>query len=287
MRSKFCHFEFPGKQYARFVFFAKYLLINLLTLSSTKAIFCFSVVAFMGKKVLVTGANGMLGTHTIRELLAAGYTVRGLLRRPDSYAGVWSSGLELVAGEFTDDDTLRRAMRDCDCVIHCAAKTGQSGTYDSYERINVTATERLVEIAVACGVRRVVNISSANVFAYGSKERPGDETKPIAFPFNRSAYARSKFEALRRSDRDSVGLSYLYDRRLGFAAQLGAYHSDGVRSSDPFPSARRQEFRCDRRGGSRRCRGARAGRATFLRARIARMRNFSVCSPPVRGAVRS
>ena len=117
----------------------------------------------MGKTVLITGANSLLGTHTICELLSAGYAVRGLLRCLGSYVGVEDPALELVEGEFTDRETLRRAMHGCDYVVHCAAKTGQSGSYDSYEQVNVTATERLVELASECGVKRIVNVASANV----------------------------------------------------------------------------------------------------------------------------
>lgn len=152
----------------------------------------------MGKTVLITGANSLLGTHTICELLSAGYAVRGLLRCLGSYVGVEDPALELVEGEFTDRETLRRAMHGCDYVVHCAAKTGQSGSYDSYEQVNVTATERLVELASECGVKRIVNVASANVFAYGTKGQPGDETRSMAAPFTESAYARSKFEALQR-----------------------------------------------------------------------------------------
>lgn len=155
----------------------------------------------MQEKVLVTGANSLLGVHTIRELLAAGYAVRGLLRRRSSYVGPEDASLEFVEGDFTDEKTLRRAMQGCACVVHCAAKTGQSGPYNSYKWINTTATEQLVEVAAECGVKRVVNVASANVFAYGTKEQPGDETLPIAFPFTESAYARSKFEAQQRLER--------------------------------------------------------------------------------------
>ena len=155
----------------------------------------------MQEKVLITGANSLLGVHTIRELLAAGYAVRGLLRRRSSYVGPEDASLELVEGDFTDEQTFRRAMQGCTYVVHCAAKTGQSGSYNSYKWVNVTATERLAEIAADCGVKRVINVASANVFAYGSKAQPGDESKPIAFPFTDSAYARSKFEALQRLGR--------------------------------------------------------------------------------------
>lgn len=152
----------------------------------------------MKKIVLVTGANSMLGTHTICRLIAYGYAVRGLLRRLCSYAGPENRDLELIEGDFSNAGDLRNAMRDCDFVIHCAAMTGQSGSYDSYRKINADATEQLVNIAIECGVRRVVNVASANIFAFGTKERPGDESKDIIPPFTESGYARSKYEAVQR-----------------------------------------------------------------------------------------
>ena len=152
----------------------------------------------MQRTVLVTGANSLLGTHTICELLASGYAVRGLLRSRNSYVGPTDPALELIEGSFADADTLRGAVKGCEYVVHCAAKTGQSGDYASFESINVAATERLVKIACEHGVKRVVNVASANVFAYGSKENPGDESAPMTYPFTESAYARSKYEALLR-----------------------------------------------------------------------------------------
>lgn len=152
----------------------------------------------MKETVLVTGANSLLGTHTIHELLEAGYNVRGLLRAKKSYIGPECPELELIKGAFTDEKTLRRAIDGCEYVVHCAAMTGQSGNYESYEPINVTATERLVRIACEAKVKRIVNVASANIFAYGTKERPGDESTPIAYPFTESAYARSKYEATLR-----------------------------------------------------------------------------------------
>ena len=152
----------------------------------------------MQQKVLITGANSLLGTHVIHELLAAGYAVRGLLRRRNSYVGNNHPALELIEGSCTDRNTLRQAMQGCRYVIHCAARTGQSGDYNSYKKINVTATTRLIETAIECGIKRVVYVASANVFAYGTKEQPGDEKHPIAFPFTESPYAKSKYEALQQ-----------------------------------------------------------------------------------------
>ena len=53
------------------------------------------------KDILVTGANGLLGTNVIHALVAAGYNATGLLRRKDSFRGALSGSLELVEGDIT------------------------------------------------------------------------------------------------------------------------------------------------------------------------------------------
>lgn len=88
----------------------------------------------MMERVLITGANGFLGVNVVAEFLDAGYKVRGLLRNRMSFIGKLHPELELVEGDFTDASVLRAAMQDCDYVIHCAAKTDQKSSYESYEK---------------------------------------------------------------------------------------------------------------------------------------------------------
>ncbi|MGM9734837.1 MAG: NAD-dependent epimerase/dehydratase family protein [Candidatus Cryptobacteroides sp.] len=149
----------------------------------------------MKGKVLVTGANGFLATNAIAALVEAGYEVRGLLRRKGTYIGRNFLELELVEGSFTNPETVRKALMGCDYVVHIAALTDQSASADEYRKINVDATVRLAQEAVEAGVSRFVYVSSANAFAYGSKEKPGDETRPTRPPFTESQYALSKAAA--------------------------------------------------------------------------------------------
>ena len=146
-------------------------------------------------KVLVTGANGFLATNTIEELTAAGYCVSGILRRKKAYIGKADKALELVEGDFTDRDFMTGAVRGCDFIVHIAAMTGQAGDSSEYERVNVTATESLVQAGIAAGIRRMVYVSSANALAYGTMENPGDETRSTIPPFTESMYAMSKARA--------------------------------------------------------------------------------------------
>ena len=124
-------------------------------------------------KILVTGANGFLATNIVNALLESGYQVRGLLRRKNSYAGPGHPGLELVEGSFTDETALSGAMEGCTAVIHSAACTSQSATEEDYRRINVEGVRTVFGTAVRSGIGRVVYISSANIFGYGTEDAPG------------------------------------------------------------------------------------------------------------------
>jgi UDP-glucose 4-epimerase len=71
------------------------------------------------EKVLLTGGTGFLGSHIALYLTLKGYSVRILTRK-----SLWArqSNLKCIQGEVTDERAVRRAMRDCDLVIHAAAK---------------------------------------------------------------------------------------------------------------------------------------------------------------------
>jgi dihydroflavonol-4-reductase len=145
-------------------------------------------------KILITGANGLLATNTIAALLAKGYKIRGLLRSPGKYKGPLHPNLELIAGDITDDHSLDRALNECNYTIHVAALTSHNITkYSPYKTINVDATETLLKLSIAHGIKKFV--SSANAFGFGSLKAPGNEETPIRPPFSKSLYALSKLEA--------------------------------------------------------------------------------------------
>ncbi len=147
----------------------------------------------MKTRVLITGANGLLATNVIIELLARNYLVRGLLRNPQKFCGHRHPNLELLQGDITDNEFLEKAVRDCDHLIHTAAITDQNlVSYNDYHQVNVSAVNELIKISIREKVKRFVYISSANVFGHGSKKNPGNEQTPPRKPFTASHYAMSK-----------------------------------------------------------------------------------------------
>ncbi len=146
-------------------------------------------------KVLVTGANGFLAYNIIIELLTRGYTVRGMLRKTARMM-INHPNLELFYGKITREEDVVNATEGCQIVIHNAAVTDPAiSDHHVYVKINVGGTKNIIKASIEKNVNKVIYISSANSFGYGSKKFPGHEGSPMQFPFTSSGYARSKAAA--------------------------------------------------------------------------------------------
>jgi nucleoside-diphosphate-sugar epimerase len=144
----------------------------------------------MTGRTLVTGATGFIGGHIARRLAADGRPVRALVRATSDTSGL--AGVELAVGDLADADSLRRATEGCSTAIHCAALVSDWATVEEIAGTNVAGTARLLDACRAAGVRRLVHLSTTDV--YGHPGVPGvDETRPPG-PV-RNWYARTKLAA--------------------------------------------------------------------------------------------
>ena len=139
--------------------------------------------------VLVTGGSGFVGIHVILQLLAAGYTVRTTVRRPDRQADVLAmlreggasspERLAFFTADLTADEGWQAAVTGCDYVLHVASPLSTSVPKDENEMIVPArdGTLRVLRAARDAGVKRVVITSSLGAIAYGHKprEKPFDE----------------------------------------------------------------------------------------------------------------
>lgn len=146
-------------------------------------------------KILVTGANGLLGHHVVMQLQKANHDIRIILRgNPEIYFDI--TNIESVGGNFSDYESLKMAADGCDAIIHIAAVTSTNLLhYHDYSKINVEGSATLIRVADELKINRIIFVSTANTIGYGSKEQLADETAAIEYPFTRSYYARSKVEA--------------------------------------------------------------------------------------------
>jgi NADH dehydrogenase len=111
------------------------------------------------KPVLVTGASGLVGIHTCRELSKNGWQVRALIRDPARAAmALGQLPVEFRVGDVRDATALRSSLNGCGAVVHLAAiaieKKGET-----YQETNTAATERLISAARAENVQRIVFMS--------------------------------------------------------------------------------------------------------------------------------
>jgi dihydroflavonol-4-reductase len=109
-------------------------------------------------RVFLTGATGFVGSHVLRELLAAGFIVRALVR--DEAARL--DGCETVVGDLERAGDLLEGLRGCRYLVHCAALYSFSpGDREELDRVNVGGTESLFATAYLAGVERAVLTSSS------------------------------------------------------------------------------------------------------------------------------
>lgn len=158
-------------------------------------------------KVLVTGADGFIGSHLTELLVEQGYEVRALAQYNSFNFWGWledvgcRKDIEIISGDVRDPDVCRRITRDVDTVFHLAALIAIPYSYeapDSYVETNVNGTVNICRAALENGVRRVIHTSTSEVYGT-ARYVPIDEQHPLQ---PQSPYSASKIGA------DMMAMSY-------------------------------------------------------------------------------
>ncbi len=144
----------------------------------------------------VTGASGHVGAALSRALLAAGDTVR-LLVREDTRA-LEGLNAERFRADLTDPESLRRAFQGVEIVYHLAASIPLDRRHiETMRRINVEGTRHVIRACRDCSVRRLIYFSSIEALADLKSLKPTDESNPLAGPRDTTKYGLTKAEAVR------------------------------------------------------------------------------------------
>jgi nucleoside-diphosphate-sugar epimerase len=148
---------------------------------------------------LVTGATGLLGSHVVEQLRLRGRPVRALVRRESDTSWLEGQGIELAEGDICEPASLGRACQGVQTIYHAAARVGDWGPWEEFERITIGGTGNLAEAAATAGCERIVHFSS--ISAYGHPDGEGlvlDETAPLGANLHKwSYYSRAKVQAER------------------------------------------------------------------------------------------
>ncbi len=160
-------------------------------------------------KVLVTGADGFIGSHLAETLVRAGHQVRAMVLYNSFGSWGWldhsppevRDAIEVVSGDVRDPACTMDAVRGCDTVMHLAALIAIPWSYQapaSYVDTNVTGTLNMLQAARAHGVERFIHTSTSEVYGT-ARFVPITEEHPLQ---PQSPYSATKIAA------DSLALSF-------------------------------------------------------------------------------
>ena len=163
----------------------------------------------MSQKILVTGADGFIGSHLTETLVRAGHDVRAFVLYNSFNSWGWldrcgadvKGRFEVFAGDVRDPYGVRTAMKDCDAVLHLAALIAIPYSYhspDTYVDTNIKGTLNIVQAARDLGLCRVVQTSTSEVYGT-ARFVPITEEHPLQ---GQSPYSASKIGA------DQIAMSF-------------------------------------------------------------------------------
>jgi NAD dependent epimerase/dehydratase len=152
--------------------------------------------------VLITGADGFIGSHLTEALVRSGFKVRAFVHYNSFNSWGWldkcpndiKGQFEVVSGDIRDPHSISEAMRGCDAVLHLAALVAIPFSYkspSSYVDTNITGTLNVLQAARSHGLKRVIHTSTSEV--YGTAQYvPINEIHPL---HGQSPYSATKIAA--------------------------------------------------------------------------------------------
>lgn len=151
-------------------------------------------------RALVTGATGFVGSHIAKALHEQDIIVRIWRRQTSPLGALEGIPYEDFAGDIFDVDALTDVFAGCDWVFHTAAIAQYWRTpVEQIYRVNVEATEGVLQAARYAGVSRVVFTSSVGAVGQTPDGSPADESIPFNLPPDRFPYGHSKWLAEERA----------------------------------------------------------------------------------------
>lgn len=166
-------------------------------------------MSLKGKKILITGADGFIGSHLTEELVRRGHDVRAFVLYNSFNSWGWldqlspkiKQSLDVFSGDIRDPHGVKAAMHGCDVVLHLAALIAIPYSYhspDTYVDTNIKGTLNVVQAARELGVSKVVHTSTSEVYGT-ARFVPITEEHPLQ---GQSPYSASKIGA------DQIAMSF-------------------------------------------------------------------------------
>lgn len=153
-------------------------------------------IKIMFEKFLITGAAGFLGRAVIEEAIKENKRIRALVLKNDPFADKIPPCVDVVFGDVCDDASLKRFFSGADsntCVIHCAGIVSvASHPGERLYRVNIGGTNNVIRYCEACGVGKLIYVSSVHALPEKPMKAVIDENAVLSPDSVRGDYAKSK-----------------------------------------------------------------------------------------------
>lgn len=158
------------------------------------------IVNWKGKRVLVTGAGGFIGSHLVERLVDLGADTRAFVHYRSEGSWGWldhsscRKDIQVYSGDLMDRDSVVQAVKDRDVIFHLGALIAIPYSYEaplSYVRTNIEGTLNVLQAARQGGVERVIHTSTSEVYGT-ARQVPISEEHPLQ---GQSPYSASKIAA--------------------------------------------------------------------------------------------
>ncbi len=141
--------------------------------------------------ILITGANGFIGSHLVDKFIAEGFKVFGFVRTTSDLSLLKGKQVTLRYGDITDYHSVKEALSGIDIVVHNAGLASDWGSLELFRKINLSGTKNVTKAAKYNSVKRMVHMSTTAIHGFNQPHAVSEDEskKPV---FN---YGLSKLEA--------------------------------------------------------------------------------------------
>jgi nucleoside-diphosphate-sugar epimerase len=144
-------------------------------------------------KLIITGATGFIGRNLAASFRERGDDIIATGRSPGAGAELRENGLEFRAADVMDPADVFDAFSPADCVIHCAGRYGDRGSYDDFHQTNVIGTRNVVAACARHRIRKIIFMSTPSIYFNGRDRLNISESDPLPAPAGH--YAKTKLLA--------------------------------------------------------------------------------------------
>jgi predicted dehydrogenase/nucleoside-diphosphate-sugar epimerase len=160
-----------------------------------------------GKKVLVTGGTGFIGSRLVECLSGCGADIRVLVRNLATVPPIARFPIKIVQGEITDLTAVKKAAEGCDIIFHCAY--GNTGSPSEQKAVTIRGTENILKAALEYNVKRIVHVSTVSVYG---RTKNGQIDESAQRRYSKNPYADSKLKAEK--------LAFYYFKKYGLGVSI-------------------------------------------------------------------